>query len=264
MQATRISKHHDPLPASLPASLPLGRAAQNLPRRWAGRAWCGLLLITLLGGCRFFPTLDRVLPDRREEYKKHRELEALEIPPDLTQELPTEPPLVVDTPDEGATPQEEASQETATDTPNPGSATSPSDAILSGVEGPDITGPGLTGGVILQVTSGLEETWPRLRKYWINAGHDLSLDDMELGVMETSWSPPYQEDNLQLRDKVTLITEEIDHAGNKLVIHLHYTREMLQEDPDGNSSWLPTASPPEREQQLAAKLSQHLGGVTSG
>ncbi len=236
MQDTDTSKHHRPAPP-------------------AARAVCVCLLLSLLGGCKYLPTLDKVKNDEREEYTKHREMEDLEIPPDLTRELPSEPPLVVNDPPPGdGLPREQAKTQPAatpgTPLPAPSAATN---AVLASRE---------SGGVLLQITAGLEETWPRLRAYWTKVGRELSIDDMELGVMETSWSTPHQEGARQTRDKITLIVEARE-GGSRLMLHISHARERLQEDPNGAQAWLPVQSEPGRDQQLAARLTEHLGAAGS-
>ena len=46
-----------------------------------------LILIALLSAsCSYVPSLDSIIPDKRQEYKKSESLPDLEVPPDLTAE----------------------------------------------------------------------------------------------------------------------------------------------------------------------------------
>jgi outer membrane protein assembly factor BamC len=179
-------------------------------------------LLNGLAGCsRVLPKLDQVLPDKRKEYKKSESLPDLEVPPDLTtgsiqdtmpvpdvdksgsatfstylerqaakhegrtlppasetapEDDPANTPAGITDPNRATTRKTRRAASAPSPAPEPAPATTATTTSSTG-----------TGEMRAVITGDTGQTWPKLTRYWKNAGYRLELDDQELAVLETSW-----------------------------------------------------------------------------
>jgi outer membrane protein assembly factor BamC len=175
---------------------------------------CLLVIAIGLSSCGMLPSLDRVLPDNRKEYKESETLPDLEVPPDL------------------ATSQMRDSMAV----PEPGNPESTSYAAyqkrlearrqqgkMVRLEDKGITAGLLESERALTLQGTPLVLWPQLEQFWGGRGYTLELNDRELGVMETAW----REDREALaRDRYKLFVEQGEQAGTTL-IYVSQSRETM-------------------------------------
>lgn len=190
-----------------------------------------LMSVVLLCSCSYIPKLDKVLPDKRNDYKKSQSLPDLEIPPDLTGDSIN---------DSMAIPNERA-------------------ATLSGYqrnrteEKPVSPVVSANGEQWLAVKGTNEQVWPKLRQYFSENGYSVELDDVDLGVMETGWSESVTESGFVYRDKFKVFSEPGGETGN-IVLYLSGNRQEQITSADGDSEWIDQGKSVEKEKQLAGAL----------
>ena len=198
-----------------------------------------------LGGCKYLPKLDEVLPDQTKQYRKSESLPDLEVPPDLTSEAIE---------DNMSVPQVDAS----------GTATYSSyqeriRARKEAREAQHTQGTmALADEQLLVVKGATTDIWPRLRGFWQERGFKLDLDDQELGVLETDW----REDDVEFkRDRFKLFTEAGEQDGTT-VIYLSHEGEAQK--PEGEDLvWKPRPRDMQLEDTVTARLGDYLGNVIS-
>lgn len=194
------------------------------------------VIITLvwLTACGFLPELDDVLPDQREAYRDARSLPPLEVPPDLTSSSIN---------DTMAIPGEQM--------PNTLSAyerqQSAGDAAL---------GVAMADEQTLIVQGDQYAVWPRLQDFWTERGFALELDDVELGVQETTWSEPRTIADGEVRDRYRVFAEPGVDAGTTALFVSH--DQQRRAGPAGE--WLDAGSDSALRQQAVAALSSYFGG----
>jgi outer membrane protein assembly factor BamC len=146
-------------------------------RRRVRRALIGGVLVAstvLAGGCS--GTLEDVWPDRQPSYRSSRSAPPLEVPPDLTSSTLRDSLQI---PGVDATHSQYASDVAS------GAARSAS-AVLPEIDDARIErGDGQRWLVIAMKP---EETWPRLRDFWISQGFAIETEEPDIGVMETDWA----------------------------------------------------------------------------
>lgn len=204
-----------------------------------------VILIALLGGCSYIPSLDEVLPDARGEYKKSEPLPDLEVPPDLTAGATTD---AMSIPGEGASLARYQQQRRG----GQGAAGSAPAASVSD---------GAADEQWVSVNGSRSEIWPRLVTFLRDSGYEFVVSDAELGVMETDWSEPVEENGEAYRDKFKLFTEPGEQPGNTV---LFIANERQRQSGDGDAvDWVDAGSNGEAEQLLAGDLNQHFNGSRS-
>jgi outer membrane protein assembly factor BamC len=206
-----------------------------------------LLLVTLFSGCGMVSRLDEVLPDKRTEYKKSKNLPDLEIPPDLTSDAIHDRIAIPQTGGETAT--YSTFQERA--------AARKRGEELQRAQASAIKL--LENEHVLAVQGVPAQIWPLLQRFWAGMGYQLELDDEELGVIETSWVE--NEENL-IRDKFKVFAEEGQEPGTTILYISHRGEELV---PDGDQLvWQARARDVELERRLVERLEEQMtGGGTS-
>ena len=181
----------------------------------------GLCLLGALGACGYMPKLGKVLPDKKDEYKKSESMPDLEVPPDLTANalnesmaIPNEQPLARG----GAAP-----------------------AVDRGVTEANEHWLSLAGSPAA--------IWPRLREFFQGQGYALELDDEELGVLETGW----REGPSSNRHRYKVFSE----AGNEPGFTTLYLSR--QSEARSGDDWLPQEADETLNAQLLAELDEFLG-----
>ena len=189
--------------------------------------------LVLLASCSYIPKLDKVLPDKRNEYKKSQALPDLEVPPDLTADSINDSMAI----------------------PNEGSAT------LSGYRKTrenessqrvqKIAAPNDEQWLVIKGRPA--DIWPKLRTYFSEKGYGIELDDADLGVMETAWSEPTTEDSFVYRHKFKIFSEPGGDPSNT-VLYLSSNRQEQIIKADGSSEWIEQGKSTSQEKLLAGDL----------
>lgn len=194
-----------------------------------------LLILALLAGCGFLPSLDEVLPDQRTAYKGARDMPPLEVPPDLSADSISDTMAI----------------------PGEGEANT-----LSAYERQQQAGDGAQlGGALaneqtLRVRGDRLEIWPQLQNFWRELGYEMELDDAELGVLETAWSQPRETGTGEVRERFKVFAE----PGNEAQTTLLFISQDRQQRDGGAQEWRDAGSDADRRQQVASELSEFLGG----
>jgi outer membrane protein assembly factor BamC len=201
-----------------------------------------LLIACSVGACsRFFPKLDEVVSDKRTEYRKATTLPDLEVPPDLTTDS-IEDRMAI--PQGGGATYSTYQQRRAERLQRQG----------VGVAG-DVARQKLADESLLVVPAAAAQVWPRLREFWGTRGVALSLDDAELGVMETVWRENREELS---RDKFKIFAEQGDDGATTVLYISHVGEEQI---PQGEELvWRSRPRDPAIEAGVVEALKDYLGG----
>ncbi len=187
--------------------------------------------------------LDEVVTDKRTEYLKSRDLPALEIPPDLTSDTINESMAIPG--EEEATTLSEFEQQKARKL-SEGSTETESVESTESAEAVEFE-----DEQRLTVKGSSLDVWLELRKFWMNKGYRIDLDDAELGVMETEW----RENSEGVRDKFRIFSEPGEDE-TMLVLFISSEREQKNKD-----EWAPVARDTELEKAIVEELNMHFQGV---
>lgn len=194
--------------------------------------------VLLLQACSFVPKLDKVLPDKRKDYQKSEALPDLEIPPDLTTEAIN---------DNMSIPNERAA--TLSRYKNAPVATKAQAGVTKSEE------------QWLAVRGSTQDIWPGLREYFTSQGYQLELDDAELGVLVTGWSPPVESGGFAYRSKYKIFSEPGADQISTVLFITNQSQQRIGEA--GGETWLDLERDRDAEKQLAIELNNHLAGNAS-
>jgi outer membrane protein assembly factor BamC len=205
-----------------------------------------LILAGLLAGCSYLPSLDKVMPDRRTEYEKAKPMPDLEIPPDLTAEAPNDSTSI---PGEGASLsqyQRAHAKQSQASAPTAAAAAAPAQ-------------PGLSNQQWVSVNGSREAIWPKLETFFKDKGYGLDLNDMDLGVIETTWSQPEGSGADVHRDKYRIVTDAGASPG-VTVLFITNQRQVQAGKSKNGSQWLDQGKSIEAEKLLSGELNMYLNG----
>ena len=225
------------------------------------------LLLSFLTGC---STLDRMFPDRSEEYREVETTRALEVPPDLTTTAVTDSLVVRD--DGSAT---LSGYTTATQTR--GGSASP--GMMPASE--DMSIERDKDRAWLVVKGDLAAVWTGTRDFWLDNGFLIRREDPALGVLETNWvdsridaptgivrstiNRVFQSAySSALRDRYRMRLETGVEPGTT---EIYITHKGLQEVLEGRTDevqttiWEPRPSDPGLESEMLKKMMIYLGAT---
>ena len=243
-------------------------------RRRVRRALIGGVLVAstvLAGGCS--GTIEDVWSDRRPSYRSSRSAPPLEVPPDLTSSTLRDSLQI---PGVDATHSQYASDVAS------GAARSAS-AVLPEIDDARIErGDGQRWLVIAMKP---EETWPRLRDFWIGQGFAIETEEPNIGILETDWAEEHTSlpagllkrlvnqltdalYGITIRDRYRTRIERgtepdttdiyISHSGAEQVVvgnETHYA----QKEGLGKRVWQPRPRDPGLESEMLSRLMVFLG-----
>lgn len=178
------------------------------------RSLC-LCALVASAGCGSLPSLDKVIPDKRTEYRKSRELPELEVPPDLSVDAITDRTKIPEAPD--------AAPETTTFSQLQQQATQQR-AVQEQAVTQVAVSQLVAGEQVIVVPGAPTQIWPRLRQFWSTRGYALELDDPDLGVMETGW---LENDADLERDGFKLFVDQGKTAGSSVIYLSHVGQELF-------------------------------------
>ncbi len=227
--------------------------------RLAAAVAATVLAFSLLAGCGL---VDKVFPDRTEDYKKAQAAPELDVPPDLVTTT-----LGDGLPDE-ATKLSEYTGE---------AQKAPADTVLPTPE--NIRFMRDRDRVWLEVKGDPDKVWQRAHDFWEENGFLLVRDDPKAGILETDWSEtplnaPQSPVRTLLnrvwdtvhsaptRDKFRMRMEKGDSPDS---VELYITDRGIQQKLRGSaeeiqtSQWEPRLSDPDLEAEMARRLMVYLG-----
>lgn len=229
-------------------------------------AWM-FVLFAVLTGCSAFRGLDKVVPDKRVEYKSARSLPPLEVPPDLAAPGEGEVMAVPGGPTPGTATYSEY-QGTRAPTEQVGSQTAVAHVGSVRLE--------REGDVAwLVIPESPEVIWPQVRNFWVKNGFTLKLEDPTVGIMETDWAenradiPQGPIRNLlgkfldqvysaATRDKYRVRLERGKTPGTTDLYLSHRGLEEVVQD-ETTTRWQARPSDPELEAEMLKRLMVFLG-----
>ena len=231
----------------------------------------------LLASCTAVSFMEKVQEDKRKEYQASQPLPDLEVPPDLILESDE---LALRLPDREAAPglediEDQSGQEgeatgtaqegEATGTAQEGEATETTDLGVDALEpGGERSDVAMLGGEpaaddrALKIDAPADKLWPILRQYFESRGRSLEVDDLTLGVMETSWSVPYLSQNDMLRDRVSILVEP---GSSDTVTLLAFSSDLqiFNKGEDGaEGTWELTGAATEIEDGIRKELQEFI------
>ncbi len=204
----------------------------------------GLLVsVVAVSGCsKLVPKLDEVIPDNRKEYTKAQTLPDLEVPPDLSTEAIRDRMAI---PEGGEAARYSTYQERRADRQRADELEKSQTAAIRVLENEHVLA---AAGAPVQV-------WPKLEAFWRAQGFSLELNDVELGIMETSW----KENQEQLvREKFKVFAEAGEEPGTTVLYISHEGQELAPQGED--LVWQRSPRDAEHERAMVERLQADLGG----
>lgn len=226
-------------------------------RRCLARVGAVALAALLAAGC-------SVLEETRIDYKSAKQINTLEVPPDLTQ----------------------LARDSRYALPG-GPVTASGFETAAARPGTVVAAPAQIGDVRIEragtqrwlvVDRAPEQLWPLLRDFWQENGFLLTLDQPQLGLMETDWAENRAKipqdiiratigklfDNLYStgeRDKFRTRVERNTAGGSDIFISHRGMVEVYANERKDNTVWQPRPADPELEAEFLRRLMVKLGAT---
>ncbi|TSE27641.1 outer membrane protein assembly factor BamC [Tepidimonas aquatica] len=204
-----------------------------------------------------------VLEETRIDYKSAKQINTLEVPPDLTQ-LARDSRYALPGGPVTATGMEAAA------------AARPSTQVAVPAQIGDVRIERAGNQRWLVVDRPPEQLWPALRDFWQENGFLLTLDQPQLGLLETDWAENRAKipqdiiratigklfDNLYStgeRDKFRTRVERNERGGSDIFISHRGMVEVYSNERKDNTVWQPRPADPELEAEFLRRLMVKLG-----
>ena len=223
-----------------------------------------LLVLALLGGC---GTLDKLFPDRSQDYKKAKPAAPLDVPPDLVTTTLGDALVVGKTPAtlSGYTSAQQRAEATGTA------------KVLPKLENIRLERDG--DRMWLVVPGDPEAVWNKAREFWLEQGFLIEREDPVAGYLETNWVENRaaipkgiirgvisrvfdQAYSSAFRDRYRMRLERGEQPGTTEV---YITHQGLEEQYQGDANdvattkWFPRPSDPALESAMLKHLMVYLG-----
>ncbi len=239
--------------------------------RPAARALAACLLAWLAGCSWISQTTDRVLPDRRADYKKARQVDRLEVPPDLIHSTADDALVVPDVSPSGtATYSEYAGERRA-------GARRAAAGVLPEVEGVRVEREGDRRWLVVRGEP--PQVWAKVRDFFLAQGFLIKREDPTVGVIETDWAENRADIpqgpirrllgkmldaaySAATRDRFRVRIERGAEPGTTEVYLTHFGVEEVytSDDPmDRSTAWQPRPRDPDLEAEMLTRLMVYLG-----
>ncbi len=140
----------------------------------------GCLLISVIWGC---STIDKSLPDYRHDYKESKPTQPLEIPPNLLDSTLTEDQMILPS-DPEVTTFSDYDQDDNDKITNDVIQVN-AEPVLATSKTVQIKRKENLRWLVFQDEPAI--VWPKVKKFWLESGFKLKIDDPTIGIMETEW-----------------------------------------------------------------------------
>lgn len=230
-----------------------------------------IAIASVLSACESFSNVDDTFSGRKVDYKKQsRNVETLEVPPDLTSASYDEMMVVPDINTGGGTAtfkdysKERQGNRVAMDRVLP-----KQENIQLIREGDDVRH--------LVITGTKDQTWEKMREFWLNSGMLIKRENPSTGILETEWAEnraDIPQDFIRsalsyvvesfysagTRDKYRVRIEEGDQPGQIDLYLTHYgMEEVIEDETTGRTIWKPRPRDPELEAEMLGRMMVYMG-----
>ena len=248
----------------------LNNKSHQLNNKSLGKLALVAAISSALIACDSMPDLDDTFAGRKVDYKKQsRDVDSLEIPPDLTSATYDEMMVVPDINTGGsASFQDYASERQGGQVVIDKVLPKQSDIQLIR-EGDDVRH--------LVITGTKAQTWEKMREFWLNSGMLIKRENPATGILETEWSEnraDIPQDFIRsalsyvmesfysagTRDKYRVRIEEGDQDGEMNLFLTHYgMEEVIESETTERTIWKPRQRDPELEAEMLGRMMVYMG-----
>ncbi len=232
-----------------------------------------LLLVAIaaaMAGCNSLPNMDDTFSGRKVDYKKQsRDVEPLEVPPDLTtsvdDELMNVPLPNRSTADVGSSAYSEGRPLEAQG----------SSRVLPDQDEIELVKEGDVRHLVIQGTE--EQVWDKMREFWLNSGFLIKREEPRAGILETEWAEnraDIPEDFIRntlskvlesfysaaTRDKYRVRLERGEQPDTIDLYLTHYgMEEVIEDSVSERTVWKARPRDPELEAEMLGRMMVYFG-----
>ncbi|MGB0712770.1 MAG: outer membrane protein assembly factor BamC [Gammaproteobacteria bacterium] len=228
-----------------------------------------------LGGCSSIgEKIDDATGNQALEYKQSRQVNALEIPPDLTTSSIDDQMVV---PDLDNVPSGSASlsdyQRERSGQSSSATRSSRAAAVLQSPDGVEVLRD--DDRRWLRINGSLDDVWARLRDYWVSQGWLLKVEDPRIGIMETDWAENRAGiPDGPIRSVLSKVVDGLYDAGTRdkyrtrvepgpdgtvEVFITHYGAEEQFDGSGDTTRWIMRPRDPELETEVMRRIAVYFG-----
>lgn len=230
-----------------------------------------LSVASVLTACDTFSGIDDTFAGRKVDYKKQsRDVDTLEIPPDLTTAKYDEMMVVPDINTGGAATYKDYSGE------RQGNRVIV-DKVLPQQDNIELIREGDDDVRHLVITGTKAQTWEKMREFWLNSGMLIKRENPSTGILETEWAEnraDIPQDFIRsalskvmeafysagTRDKYRVRIEDGDVEGQVNLFLTHYgMEEVIESESTGRTIWKPRPRDPELEAEMLGRMMVYMG-----
>ncbi|MDX2504112.1 MAG: outer membrane protein assembly factor BamC [Gammaproteobacteria bacterium] len=227
-------------------------------------------IASVLTACDTFSGLDDTFAGRKVDYKKQsRDVEPLEIPPDLTSATYDELMVVPDINTGGSASFEDYAKERQGSTIGVDRVLPEQKNIKLIREGVDVRH--------LVITGTKTQVWEKMREFWLNSGMLIKRENPSTGILETEWAEnraDIPQDFIRsalsyvmeafysagTRDKYRVRIEESEQPEKINLYLTHYgMEEVIENDTTERTIWKPRPRDPELEAEMLGRMMVYMG-----
>jgi outer membrane protein assembly factor BamC len=237
-----------------------------------------IALASAIAGCDSMPNMDDTFSGRKVDYKKQsRDVEPLEIPPDLTMSVDNEIMSVPDINTFGGESSSASDSSYTESSKERQSGTMASSRVLPKQDDIQLVKEGNVRHLVIHGSE--EQVWDKMREFWLNSGFLIKREEPRAGILETEWAEnraDIPQDFIRstlskvmesfysaaTRDKYRVRLERDEQPG---VIDLYLTHYGMEEVIDGNDSvgestiWKARPRDPELEAEMLGRMMVYFG-----
>ena len=231
------------------------------------------LLITIastLAACDSMPDMNDTFAGRKVDYEhQSRDVDPLEIPPDLTTASYDEMMVVPDINTGGSASYEDYAQERQGNRIVVDKVLPEQNDIKLVREGEDVRH--------LVITGTKDQVWEKMREFWLNSGMLIKRENPATGILETEWAEnraDIPQDFIRstlsyvmesfysagTRDKYRVRIEDTDQTDHINLYLTHYgMEEVIESETTERTIWKPRPRDPELEAEMLGRMMVYMG-----
>ena len=230
-----------------------------------------ITITSILTACDTMSGINDTFAGRKVDYKKQsRNVESLEVPPDLTTASYDEMMVVPDINTGGTATYADYAKE------RKGNQIVV-DKVLPVQDNIELVREGKDDVRHLIITGTKAQTWEKMREFWLNSGMLIKRENPSTGILETEWAEnraDIPQDFIRTalstvleafysagtRDKYRVRIEEGDRSGTVNLFLTHYgMEEVIESDVTERTIWKPRPRDPELEAEMLGRMMVYMG-----